>query len=105
MPIDGYMRMLKVGGTLVFVGVPEEALPPLQLTPLIMNNIFLGGSAIGSPAAISEMLELAATQKVKGWVETRPLKEANQAVIDMENGKARYRYCLVNEKNLAELKA
>lgn len=68
-----------------------------------MNNIFLGGSAIGSPADISEMLEVAAKNKVYGWVQTRPMKEVNQAVVDMENGNARYRYCLVNEKNIAEL--
>jgi len=105
MPVDGYVQLLKVGGTIVFVGAPEKPLPNLKLFPLIMNNVFMGGSAIGSPAAIAEMLELAVKQNIKGWVQTRPLTEANQAVLDMENGNARYRYCLVNEKNVAELKA
>jgi D-arabinose 1-dehydrogenase-like Zn-dependent alcohol dehydrogenase len=43
------------------------------------------------------MLQLAADKKVKPWIQERPLKEANQAVVDMDQGKARYRYVLVNE--------
>lgn len=104
MPVLGYLSLLKVGGTIVFVGAPEKPLPDLPLFPFIMNNVFMGGSAIGSPAAIVEMLELAAKDNLKGWVQTRSMKDVNQAVIDMENGIARYRYCLVNEKNLAEVK-
>ena len=103
MPILGYLTMLKVGGKLILVGAPEQPLAPMPVFPFIMNNVFIGGSAIGSPATITEMLELAATQDLKGWIQTRPMKDANQAVLDMEEGKARYRYCLVNEKNLAEI--
>jgi alcohol dehydrogenase (NADP+) len=65
-----------------------------------MAGIKVGGSAIGTPDEIREMLELAATTQIKPWVELRPLKEANQAVIDMQEGKAHFRYVLVNEKNL-----
>lgn len=32
------------------------------------------------------------------------MKEANQAVVDMDAGKARYRYVLVNEKHASETK-
>lgn len=42
------------------------------------------------------MLKLAVDKKVKPWVEQRPMKEANQAIVDMKDGKARYRYVLVN---------
>ena len=45
------------------------------------------------------MLELAAEKNIKPWVQTRPMADANQAVQDMEAGKARYRYVLVNEKH------
>jgi D-arabinose 1-dehydrogenase-like Zn-dependent alcohol dehydrogenase len=45
------------------------------------------------------MLALAVTKKVKAWIEPRPMQDANQAVVDMVDGKARYRYCLVNEKH------
>lgn len=59
----------------------------------------MGGSAIGSPADIKAMLDLAVEKKITPWVETRPLREANQAIVDLDQGKARYRYVLVNEKH------
>jgi alcohol dehydrogenase (NADP+) len=43
------------------------------------------------------MLQLAVEKKVQPWVQQRPLKDANNAIVDMEAGKARYRYVLVNE--------
>lgn len=66
---------------------------------LIGGGVKIGGSAIGSPAEIREMLQFAADKNIRPWVQTRPLKEANQAVVDMAEGKARYRYVLVNEKH------
>lgn len=49
------------------------------------------------------MLDLAVEKKVKPWVQTRPMSDANQAVQDMVAGKARYRYVLVNERNGAKI--
>lgn len=46
------------------------------------------------------MLQLAVDKNIKPWVETRPLKDANQAIVDLEAGKPRYRYVLVNEKHV-----
>jgi len=74
-------------------------LPPINAFTLIGNGIKIGGSAIGSPEDIKEMLDLAAEKKVKPWVQQRPMKDANQAIIDMKNGEARYRYVLVNNKS------
>lgn len=104
MPILGYLDMLKVGGKLILVGAPEQPLPRIPVFPFILNNVYIGGSAIGSPETILEMLELAAKQNLKGWIQTRPMTDCNAAVLDMDEGKARYRYCLVNEKNLSEVK-
>ena len=42
------------------------------------------------------MLKIAAEKKVKPWIQTRKMADANQAVVDMKDGKARYRYVLVN---------
>ncbi len=39
-----------------------------------------------------------AQEKVKPWVEKRPMSDANQAIIDFEAGKPRFRYVLVNEE-------
>jgi len=45
------------------------------------------------------MLNLAAEKKIKPWINERPMKDANRTVVDMDEGKARYRYVLVNEKH------
>lgn len=42
------------------------------------------------------MLQLVADKNVKPWVEMRPMSDANQAIVDFEDGKPRFRYVLVN---------
>lgn len=56
-------------------------------------------SAIGDPSIIKEMLQLAHDQKIHPWIIKRPMDDVNQVVPDMDAGKARFRYVLVNEKN------
>ncbi|KAI1084486.1 NADP-dependent alcohol dehydrogenase C [Whalleya microplaca] len=98
MPLEGYLSLLKTRGTFIQVGAPDGGnLPAINAFILIGNGIKVGGSLIGPPWEINEMLQLAADKKIKPWVQERPLKDANQAVVDMDNGKARYRYVLVND--------
>jgi D-arabinose 1-dehydrogenase-like Zn-dependent alcohol dehydrogenase len=97
MPISEYLSLLKVGGTLIQVGIPEDGPVALPVGSLVWTGVNLGGSLIGSPSEIREMFELAARKQVKPWIEERPMKDANKAIVDMEEGKARYRYVLVNE--------
>ena len=87
------------------VGAPEDSIPAFNAFALIVKGAKLGGSSIGSPKDIAEMLEFAAKHNVHPWIQEVPMKDANKAVIDMEKGDARYRYVLVNEKHAAELKA
>ncbi|KAJ4152992.1 hypothetical protein LMH87_009506 [Akanthomyces muscarius] len=98
MPIADYIQTLALDGSMIQVGAPEEPIP-LPIFPLITGRRSLAGSAIGSPKTIREMLEFAAKHKVKPFVEKRPMSDANQAVVDMEAGKARFRYVLVNENH------
>ncbi|KAL3484821.1 chaperonin 10-like protein [Aspergillus germanicus] len=97
MPISDYVSLLKRDGTFVQVGAPEDGALTIPAFVLVMNGVKLGGSLIGSPDVIREMLQLAADKKIQPWVEQRPMKEANKAIVDMEEGVARYRYVLVNE--------
>ncbi len=55
---------------------------------------------IGSPNEIEEMLQFAVEKIVRPWIEKGSMKDANQAVIDMGNGRARYKYTSVNEGNM-----
>lgn len=97
MPISGYLALLKRDGTLVQVGNPDDGVFEVPAPSLIIGRKTLAGSMIGAPGEIREMLQLAAEKNVKPWVEERPMRDANQAIVDMDKGKARYRYVLVNE--------
>ncbi|KAJ9209327.1 hypothetical protein DTO166G4_9060 [Paecilomyces variotii] len=97
MPLSQYLRLLKLNGSFVQLGAPEDPLPPIRAGSLIMKGVKITGSNIGSPEEIRRMLELAAEKKVLPWVQTRPMEEVNEALVDMHEGKARYRYVLTNE--------
>ena len=75
-------------------------LPAINAFTLIFNNIKVGGSCIASPKTIREMLQLASEKNIRPMIETRAIEDANQTIVDMEKGLARYRYVLVNGKNL-----
>ncbi|CAD6568044.1 MAG: hypothetical protein ASARMPREDX12_001050 [Alectoria sarmentosa] len=97
MPLEQYLMLLRTNGVFIQVGAPEDSLPGFNAFSLIAKGCKIGGSAIGAPHEIEEMLELTVKKGVKPWIEKRPMKDANKAVIDMNDGKARYRYVLVNE--------
>ena len=95
MALGEYINTLAVDGTMVQVGAPEEPVP-LHMFSIIPGRRRLAGSGIGSPKEIRDMFELSVAKNVKPWVEKRPMKDANQAMVDMEAGKARFRYVLIN---------
>ncbi|KAK0544600.1 hypothetical protein OC846_005309 [Tilletia horrida] len=97
MDVAPYVKMLRKGGKSVHIGIPEKPAQPTPIGALVFSGAFVGGSAIGGPKRIAEMLQLAADKKLDFMIETRPMKEANQAVVDMAAGKPRFRYVLVNE--------
>ncbi|KAL6713929.1 hypothetical protein ACLMJK_008423 [Lecanora helva] len=97
MPLEQYLMLLRTKGQFIQVGAPEDKLPGFNAFALIAKGCKVGGSAIGAPHEIEEMLDLTVKKGVKPWIQQRPLKEANQAVLDMDANKARYRYVLVNE--------
>ena len=97
MPLEQYLTLLRTNGTFIQVGAPEDKMPAFNAFSLIAKGCKIGGSAIGAPHEIEEMLELTAKKGVKPWIQPRPMKDANKTVVDMGVGKARYRYVLVNE--------
>ncbi|MCJ1467144.1 hypothetical protein MMC07_005766 [Pseudocyphellaria aurata] len=98
MPLESYLNLLRSNGAFIQVGAPEEYLPSFSGFSLIAKGVTMGGSAMGSPAEIKEMLDFTVSKNVKPWIETRAMKDANTVVVDMAANKARYRYVLVNEK-------
>jgi len=103
MPFSGYLRLLRTNGQFIQVGAPEGNMPAIAAFALIAKGCKVGGSQIGSPAEIEEMLAFATEKGVSPWVQARPMREANESVVEMEDGKARYRFVLVNEEEHAKL--
>lgn len=100
MPLTGYLSLLGVQGQFIQIGAPEGAIPSFSAFALIPKSAKIGGSSIGSPAEIRQMLKLAVEKGVHSWTNKYPLKDANKAVMDFNAGKPRYRFVLVNETNL-----
>lgn len=93
MPWQQYFGLIRMNGTFVQVGAPEAQ---FSMHPfwLFGQRRSLAGSCAGGPGEIAEMMQFAADKKLKFRVETRPMSEANQALRDQEQGKARFRYVL-----------
>jgi len=96
MPLMEYFQLLRTRGTFIQVGAPEDNLPPTNAFAFIAKGVKFGGSMIGSPSEIEAMLQLAAEKKVKPWINEYPMKEANKAIVDFQEGKPRFRITLVN---------
>jgi alcohol dehydrogenase (NADP+) len=88
MPLSGYLNLLRVGGQFIQIGEPEGELPGINVFALIGRDIKIGGSIIGSPAKITEMLAFAVSKGVRPRIEQRVMKDANQVIKEMAAGKA-----------------
>lgn len=104
LPLEGYLSLLRRKGVYVHVGAPEDPMPAFQMFSLIPKHASIEGSQTGSRKEIEDMLDLFAKKGVQTWNVNVPMKDANKCIIDMEAGKARYRYVLCNEANIAEVK-
>ena len=97
-PLTEYLNLVRFDGTFCQIGAPDGGILKISYYPLMINRIKFISSMIGSPDEIGQMLQLAADKKMKPWVEERPMKEANRAVLDIEAGRPKYKYVLVNEQ-------
>ncbi|CAG7561237.1 unnamed protein product [Fusarium equiseti] len=96
MPWAEYLGLLRMDGTMVQVGAPEKAIP-INIFSLLPIRGKLTSTQTASPGEMREMLQLAADKGLKSWVEERPMREANEVLKDLQAGKPRFRYVLVNE--------
>jgi alcohol dehydrogenase (NADP+) len=97
-PWSTYCDLLKNQGKLVLLAVPEEPIS-LRASSLIMRELTMTGSLIGTRKVIKAMLEFAAQHNVKPWIEEMPMSQVNQALKRVRSGKVRYRIVLKNDFN------
>ncbi len=91
--LDGMLRLLKVGGALVDVGLPEHP-SSLKLGSLIGGNKILAGSQIGGIAETQEMLDFCAEHGVAPQVEMITGEDITAAYDKVVNSQVRYRYVI-----------
>ena len=90
-----YLQCLRPNGTLWFVGVPPKPVS-VNAFPLISGLRTIGGSPVGSPSRLREMLMVAARHGVKATTELFPMAKANDAIEKVKKSKVRYRAVLAN---------
>ncbi len=90
-----YIQTLRPTGMLWFLGVPPKPVS-MSAFPLISGQRAIGGSPVGSPARLREMLDVAARHGVKAATELFPMSKANEAIEKVKKSKVRYRAVLAN---------
>lgn len=92
---DLYMTMLERGGKLHIVG----AVPSVTSAgfPLIEQQKTIGGSPLGSPGLVKQMLDFCARKEITPVTQKYALSQINTAFENLEAGKARYRLVLEND--------
>jgi uncharacterized zinc-type alcohol dehydrogenase-like protein len=90
-----YVQSLRPNGSLWFVGVPPSPVTT-HAFPLVSGQRTIGGSPVGSPFQLREMLDVAARHGIKATTESFPMDKANEAIDKVKKGKVRYRAVLAN---------
>ena len=89
----GLLAALRPNGVLCFVGAPAEPLK-LQVGKLLDGQKTVTASDTGGRPGFREMLAFAARHGVAAKTQVRPLSEADAALGDVRQGRARYRIVL-----------
>ncbi|WP_163162450.1 NAD(P)-dependent alcohol dehydrogenase [Arthrobacter sp. Alg241-R88] len=92
--LNPLFRTLRVDGALFQLGLPSEAMPPVNPRALIRRRIAYAGSLIGGIAETQEMLDFCAEHGVVADVEVVRADQLNEAYDRMVAGDVKYRFVL-----------
>jgi uncharacterized zinc-type alcohol dehydrogenase-like protein len=88
-----YLELLKVDGTMVVVGVPENRVP-VGAGPLVVGRRSLSGSMIGGIAETQEMLDFCGEHGIASEIEVIPIQRVNDAYERVVASDVRYRFVI-----------
>ncbi|MFG1499028.1 NAD(P)-dependent alcohol dehydrogenase [Halobacteriovorax sp. XZX-3] len=91
--MGNYFNLLKLDGTLVSVGVPEEPLA-IHPFPLIMKRRSYAGSVIGGIKETQEMLDFCGKHNISPEIEMIEPKQVNEAYERVLKSDVRYRFVI-----------
>lgn len=94
-PIDwnAYLGLLKVDGTFVIVGAPEQPVP-VHAFAVIPHRRSLAGSMIGSIKETQEMLDFCGQHNIVADIETIAIDQVNAAYERVLKSDVRYRFVI-----------
>lgn len=90
---NALLALLKVDGTMVVVGIPEEEVP-IDAFALVGGRRSLAGSMIGSIAETQEMLDFCAAHNVVPEIEVIAIQDVNEAYERVRKSAVRYRFVI-----------
>ncbi|MEI1279174.1 NAD(P)-dependent alcohol dehydrogenase [Leptospira venezuelensis] len=95
MPLDwnAYLSLLRVDGSMVVVGVPEEQVP-IGAFSLIGGRKSLAGSLIGGIAETQEMLDFCGKHNITSDIELISIQNVNEAYERVIKSDVRYRFVI-----------
>lgn len=96
MPLTQYCSLLRFQGAFVQLAAPDDGVLQVPAFVVLPRGLKFCGSMIGSPDEVRDMLDLSVKKGIKPWIQERPMQDANQAILDMDHGDARFRYVLTN---------
>ncbi|WP_117236857.1 alcohol dehydrogenase AdhP [Thermus sediminis] len=79
-------KIVRRGGTISLIGLPPGEFP-LPVFDMVLNEITVRGSIVGTRADLREALDYAGAGKVKAKVRLEPLENINQVFSEMKAGK------------------
>lgn len=88
-----YLNLLKIDGTMVLVGLPENKVP-LHAGSLIGGRRSLAGSGIGSIKETQEMLDFCGQHQIVAEIETINIDQINDAYERVIKSDVRYRFVI-----------
>uniref|UniRef100_K3WRP3 Alcohol dehydrogenase-like C-terminal domain-containing protein n=1 Tax=Globisporangium ultimum (strain ATCC 200006 / CBS 805.95 / DAOM BR144) TaxID=431595 RepID=K3WRP3_GLOUD len=95
MPYNTYLTLLRTGGTVVMLGVPNDNVTFSPFS-LLAKGINFTGSVIGSIQDIKDMLKVASEKNVRPIIQKVPMAKANEGIQMVRKGSVRYRVVLEN---------
>ena len=92
--VDVYVKMLKVDGTLVIVGMPPKDETSYVSTPVLTARKKVTGFLIGGMKETQEMIDFSVKHGIYPSIEIIPIQNLDQAYQNLSQGKAAARYVI-----------
>ena len=89
-----YINLLKDEGSMVIVGIPDGAVPPISAFGLVGARRSLSGSMIGSIKETQEMLDFCGKHNIVSDIEIIRIQDINEAFERVVKSDVRYRFVI-----------